>query len=191
MIRKVFTKATVARGAAIAGSAALAGILVVSGSRAAFTDTTENPTNTWDAATLNLTDGDSNSAMFTASGLVPGDVVRGSITVDYVDDAAQVDIKMYGAGFTDTLSLGDKLNLSIGTSLDGTEIYSGTLADFASTYTDFSNGDSDAAWADVAPGFSDTFYFKVQLDPSADDTYQGGTAGIDFVWEAQSNATQS
>lgn len=70
----------------IAGAAA--GVVLVSGivlqvSSAAFTDTTENAGNSWEAGTVVLSDSRSGTAMFTAENMVPGDGDTQCIDVTY------------------------------------------------------------------------------------------------------------
>ena len=129
--------------------------------------------------------------------MVPGDSDSGSIVVTYNGDAASVDVEMYATDYTSTddgapvtpEDFGELLNLTVGTTVGGSEVYSGTVAGFAASYTDFATG--AGTWDAIAPGASRTFYIEVELDPSAGDAHQDGNAGVSFVWEAQTNATQS
>jgi hypothetical protein len=191
------TKATWARGLAIAGSLLLVSIMVVGGSRAAFTGDTSNDGNTWTAAEVLISDDDNGSALFETDLMVPGDVVRNDIEVTYDGTAASVDVRLYGEGYTSSddgndpaEDFGDVLNVKIGTTAGGSQVFNGTLAEFADEHTDFAAGEA-TIWEDAAPEDSLTYYFEVELDEDASDDHQLGTAGINFVWEAQSNATRS
>jgi hypothetical protein len=190
------SKATWARGLAIAGSLLLVSLMVIAGSRAAFTDTTENEGNTWEAAEVSITDDDDGAALFETELMVPGDVVSNSITVTYNGNAESVDVRLYAEGYgssddggTPAEDFAENLNLKIGTAAGGSQVFSGTLADFAATEIDFDT--SSDTWNDVAPETDRTYHFEVELDEDTSDDHQGGDAGVTFVWEAQSNPTQS
>jgi hypothetical protein len=68
----------------------------------------------------------------------------------------------------------------------GASVYSGTLAAFGSSATDFATGQGN--WAPTGTG-SETrvFQFTYTLAANTPDTAQGGTAAIGFTWEAQNS----
>ena len=82
--------------AAVPAAFLLSGALVWEASYAAFTDTTSNDNNSWTAGSVTITDNDGGSALFTASGLVPGTTGARCITVTY-SGTVTADIAMTAA----------------------------------------------------------------------------------------------
>ncbi len=175
---------------------ALSAVMVWQASYSAFSATTENPGNTWSSGSLTLGDSDSGMALFTAENLVPGSTETQCIRVTSTASAPS-SVELYGAGLTDSKDLGDWLDLDVtqgtgnatgGSCADfsplgsGASVYSGTVSGF--TATGFSNGYGN--WAPAAGNASRTFMFTYEVNSSAPDSTQGGTAGLTFVWEAQS-----
>jgi hypothetical protein len=187
---------------AFALSLLLVGFLVVTGSRAAFTATTDNTGNSWAAGTVHLFD-DAESVMFDASGLAGGDVLENCIEVTY-DGTLAANVVLYAANLTPGLDEFLDLRIEIGNSAgwagtatadgeaacDGTFssedlVYDGTLADFALDYSAFSDFDfasGDFGW-DTTDGLVKTYYFVVTVQD--DNAAQGLDSQVDFVWEAQ------
>src|SRR5690606_26071227 len=71
--------------------------LVYRASTAAFTATTENGTNTWQAGSISLSDDDSGSAMFNATGLTPASTGSRCIVVSYTG-TVPASVSLWGAG---------------------------------------------------------------------------------------------
>jgi predicted ribosomally synthesized peptide with SipW-like signal peptide len=184
----IVSRANLARGGAVLLAALLVGLLVLSGTRAAFTDTTRNDGNSWDTGLITLND-DAQAAMFSATGMVPGDVVTNSIEVTNDSTVASVDVRLYSENLADSDGLAEHLNLKVGTTSGGSDIYDGDVAGFAAAHTTFGNGADN--WDGVAPEATRDYHFEVELDPSTPDAFQGASAEVDFVWEAHSNATKS
>jgi hypothetical protein len=194
-----------ARSARLAGAvAALAGVagcaaVVWHASYAAFSATTANPTNTWAAGTVALSDDDSNTAMFTAANLKPAATGTKCIAVTSTGTLPSA-VKLYGTAPTSTNGLAGYLNLTVtqGTGGgsgsctgftplgSGASVYTGTLAAFGSTATSYATG--LGSWTPTGTG-SETrvFQFTYTLDPATPNTAQGGTAAIGFTWEAQNS----
>lgn len=185
-------------GALLAGLAGSA-LIVWQASYSAFSATTSNPTNNWSAGTVALSDDDSNTAMFTASGLKPGSTGTKCIAVTSTGTLPSA-VKLYGTSYSGTNVLSQNINLTVvqgtgggfasctgftplGT---GATVYSGTLAGFASAATNFGSG--LGTWAPTGTG-SETrsFQFTYTVDPATPNTAQGGTAAIGFTWEAQNS----
>jgi hypothetical protein len=76
-----------------------------------------------------------------------------------------------------------------GFSPDGADLYNGTLANFASTYTNWSNGLLDAgpgAASSWVNGNSAVYRFTLTLQSSAPDAAQNLSTGSHaFTWEAR------
>lgn len=170
---------------AVLFSLMLISLLVMTNSRAAFTAATQTE-GSWSSATVDISQ-NRGATLFDVNGMVPGDVVEETVEVTYTGSAASVDVNLYGEDHSDENSLSQHLNLKIGTSPGGGEFYDGTLADFASSHTDFDSGVN--GWDDVAPSDTRVYYFEVEFDASATVAQEGSAASITFVWEAQSNPT--
>lgn len=187
----------------------LASFSILTTSRAAFTDTTDNNGNDFAAGTVAISDDDSGSVLFDISNFNPGDSFENCIVVQY-DGSLDADVRLYGANLSTTTAqnLAPQLNLTIeegtgsafvATELGGNEgdctgfVASSTLTgvgetidSFATNYTNFGNGLS--SWAPLG-GSSDTrtYRFVVELDAGVPNSFQGMDAQIDFVWEAQNS----
>ena len=187
----------------------LASFSILTTSRAAFTDTTDNTGNDFAAGTVAISDDDSGSVLFDVGNFTPGDSFENCIVVQY-DGSLDADVRFYGANLATTtaLNLAPQLNLTVeegtgsaflATELGGNEgdctgfVASSTLTaggetldSFATGYTDFATGLS--AWAPLGSS-SDTrtYRFVVELDAGAPNTFQGMDAQFDFIWEAQNS----
>ena len=175
---------------AVLGAFLLVSALVVTGSRAAFFDTTDNAANNWAAGTVTITDDDVGAAMFNASNMKPGDTVTNCIVLTYSGSLVPADVRLYGvSGGT---GLDAYLDLTIDEGSGGvfgnctgfilsTTPFSGTLASFAATHTNFTNG--VAGWSPAATPESKTYRFTLTLQDN--NLAQGLNATGTFTWEAQ------
>src|SRR5438105_4220562 len=182
----------------VVGSVAIVGSLATF---SAFSSTTSNDGNSFSTGTVTLSDNDSNTAMYTVNNAKPGDSATACITVTY-GGSLGANVKLYtsstigslGSHLTLTVTQGTG-TVSFGSSCtnftpdsSGAQVYSGTLSNFASTYTGFSTGLSltnssgSTAWAT-----NDARVYKFQISlPSADTTGGGLSTGThSFTWEAQ------
>lgn len=148
---------------------------------AAWTDTTDNTGNSWATGSVSLTDDDLGVAMFTVTDMVPGDIVENSITVTN-DSTVPLDVRLYSANLLNLDLLAQHLNFKVGTTAGAGDIYDGTLLAFATTFVDFASG---TAVIDLAAAGTQTYHFWVELDSLTSDTFQAASAGIDFIWEGQ------
>jgi predicted ribosomally synthesized peptide with SipW-like signal peptide len=87
----------------------LVGVVAAIGTWSAFSSTTQNPGNSFTAGTVSLSDNDSDSAMFTVTGMVPGVTETGCIKVSYTGTLTS-NVRLYGST---TGALGEYLNLKI------------------------------------------------------------------------------
>jgi hypothetical protein len=185
-------RARIARAGAPIAAFLMVGALVVVGSRAAFTATTDNASNSWTSGTVVLTDDDSGSAMFNVTGMKPGSSSVKCITVTYSGSLTPADVKLYGTVAGTGLATHLTTSIEIGTggsfssctgfTADST-LYSGTLASFGSTYTNWASG--LANWSPASNPESRTFRFTTTLPSNASNTAQGLNASATFTWEAQ------
>ena len=180
--------------AAVALSFILIALLVVTSSRAAFVAQSENVTNQVTAAAVDLTDNDSGTAMFTSvPTMVPLTNVDRCIDVTYTGSVDPAMVMLY-INAPPTGGLAPFLNLTIDIGADTNDafrtcntfvasanVYTGTLADFATNRTSYANG--VATW-DPGPGTETrTFRFRVavQNDPLA----EGLSSTFGFSWETK------
>lgn len=175
----------------------LSALLVWQASHAAFSDSTSNPDNNWQAGSVTLTDDDAGSALFDAKNLTPRDSAERCIVGTY-EGSVPAELKLYGENASSTKDLDGHLHLEIVagtggsfgscegfTPHDAPKVYDGTLANFASTYTNYASG---IAIGETTGNGSEsmTYRFRYTLAKTAPNSVQGGTAGIGFTWEAKS-----
>jgi hypothetical protein len=170
----------------------LVGALVVVGSRAAFSATTDNASNSWTAGTVVLADDDTGSAMFNVTAMKPGASSVKCITVTYSGTLTPADIKLYGtvAGtglatyLTTTIEIGTGGSFASCTGFTpGSTLYNSTLASFGTTYTNWASG--LANWSPASTPDSRTLRFTTTLPSGVSNAAQGLTASATFTWEAQ------
>jgi hypothetical protein len=183
----------------------ISGALVSQSSYSAFNATTANPANNWAAGSVVLADDDGGStAMFNAVNLKPGSTGSKCIVVTSSGTLASA-VKLYATGYNTTtaatVAFGTYLDLVIDDVTDGTfastsaeclalapigtNDFTGTLASFASSKTNFGNGVSD--WAPAAGSVSRTYRVTYTLNASTPNTAQLGNAQVGFTWEAQNS----
>ena len=175
----------------------LSGAVVLTASRAAFSDTTSNSNNSFTTGTVDLIDDDSGSAAFTVSNMVPGQTVIRCILVTYQGTIVNTGpVRLYSGGFTDSGTLGSHLNLTVeegtggnfssctGFTASGT-IESATLTQFNIDHTNYPNG--AGTWDPSGTPESRTYRITVQVSPSAPSLQQGqSVTNLVFTWETQS-----
>ena len=181
----------------LAGAAGLVGL----GTYSAFSATTANSGNNITAGTVVLGDNDSGSAMYNVTNAKPGDSVQQCIKVNYTGSLAST-VKLYTTSSIG--ALGPYIDVQIrtgsgsptfpgctGFTPDASDIYSGTLANFGTTYNSYANGLLDAgpgnntSWVN---GDSVVYRFTLTLQASAPDAAQGTTTGSHaFTFEARNS----
>ncbi|GAA1485060.1 TasA family protein [Brachybacterium fresconis] len=177
--------AQIAKWGSIPAGLALSSLLIWQASYAAFSDTTDNPGSNWEAGKVEITDDDAGAAMFSASALAPGDTGTNDITTTY-SGTLDANTKLYGSQSATTNDLAQYIQLEVTeTGAEPSTVYTGTLADFSSSHTDYASG-IDLGSATGGSDESVTYEFTYTLSSEAPDSAQGGTAGVDFIWEAQS-----
>jgi hypothetical protein len=178
--------------------AALATVLVAVGvtgaSGANFNASSANPSNTFTAGTLTMSNSNAGVAILNASDMRPGapattglvDIANtGSLTSPFVLTKGTV---------VDSISTGamsTKLNLKVvdcgvfspaAPTCDVADpvIYSGKIANMGTA------GYPVAALGSFAQNVKHRYEFSVDLDGTADDTFQGGKSVVQFLWSATS-----
>jgi hypothetical protein len=179
----------------------LAATAIAAATWSSFSKTSANPSNSFSAGTVSLGDNDAGSSVLSLSSVRPGGTSSGCIRATYNGSLSSA-VHLYGST---TGSLAQYLTLTItrGTetapsfpscstfSADATNyigsgagvIYSGTLANFSSTNTDYATGLVDpSTWSS---GNSHSFKFTLTLPSGAAAAAQGLSSTAAFTWEAQ------
>jgi hypothetical protein len=161
----------------------------VMGSGADFTATSANPSNVYSAGTLTMGNSQAGTAIFSASNLRPGGAAQtGTVDIENTGSLSG-DFTVVRGTVTNTDTgnpLAAKLNMTVvdcGTFAgatppscsDGDEVtkYTGTLAAMGTTTLSTYNA-----------GDKHRYEFRVALDSSADDAYQGDSATAAFNFNA-------
>jgi len=188
-------------------SAVACGLAVVVAGAAtwsSFAQTTANPSNSFSAGTVAISDNDAGTTL-SIPALSPGVSSSGCIKVTYTGSLASA-VRMYAST---TGALAQYLNLTItrgtqtsptfpsctGFSADSANyigagagvMYSGTLSNLASSYTNFASGLVDApgspqSWSG---GSAHSYMLTVSLPAGAPSAAQGLSSTATFTWEAQ------
>ena len=188
-------------------SAVACGLAVVVAGAAtwsSFAQTTANPSNSFSAGTVAISDNDAGTTL-SIPALSPGVSSSGCIKVTYTGSLASA-VRMYAST---TGALAQYLNLTItrgtqtsptfpsctGFSADSANyigagagvMYSGTLSNLASSYTNFASGLVDApgspqSWSG---GSAHSYMLTVSLPAGMPSAAQGLSSTATFTWEAQ------
>lgn len=170
--------------------------VVATSSYAAFSATTDNPTNNWSAGTVSLSDDDGGTAMFTAQKLKPGATGTKCITVTSAGTLPGK-VVLYGTAPSTTKGLADAITLKVEQGTGGSfascaeftaakEIFTGSLATFGAAHTNYATGVGD--WATTgSPAESKTYRITYTLGADTPNSAQGGTASVGLTWEAQNS----
>jgi predicted ribosomally synthesized peptide with SipW-like signal peptide len=171
------------------------------GTYAAFSGTTSNPSNAFAAGTVALSDNDAGGSLLSLSNATPGNSSTGCIKITY-SGSLNANVHLYGSA---TASLPTYLTLTVTRGTDSSPsfascsnftadatnyigsgagvIYSGNLSAFPSTYAggvvDPTSG-SPATWS-TSDAHSYKFVVTVQNNAAA----QGLSSTASFTWEAR------
>ena len=177
------------RATGIATALLMVTILTMARSNAAFVDTTDNTGSSFTTGTVVLTDDDAGVALFTATGMTPGNPVVECITVTYSGSELPAPVRLYGAttGGLDTY-LDTTIEVGTGGSFGDctgfaptATVFNDTLENFSASHTDWATG--LATFTAAANPTSRTF--RVTVDVQNNPAAQGLTSSADFTFEAQ------
>jgi spore coat-associated protein N len=159
-------------------------------SLALFTSTAASSGNAFTSGTVVIGVTPASTAI-TATNMMPGDTVNGSLTVSNTG-TAQLRYAMSSASTnTDTKSLRDQLQLTVksaGTSctaFDGTSLFSGALsaAAFGSVTAGQQTGDRT-----LNAGANEVLCFRVTLPAATGNAFQGASTTATFTFDAEQTA---
>ena len=181
------------------------GALVGVGTLSAFSSSTSNSGNNFDAGTVYITDNDAGSALYNVTNQKPGDTVVSCIKVTY-GGTLGADVRLYETGAINTVGQYVNLKVEKGTSsgnpsfpgcgtftadASGGTVYNGTLTGFATTYNSYANGASVYPGSQTAWNANDTAVFRFTVSMQDNNSANGQGAGAmqsgshSFTWEAR------
>jgi Camelysin metallo-endopeptidase len=187
-MRKIFLTCGV-----LAAVTAVAGFATFS----AFSSTTANSGNTFDAGSVVLGDNDLGAAMYTVSNQKPGQSTVKCIKLTYTG-TLDADVKLYTTTSVNASAQYIDLVVEKGTSDTSTfpncgtfssqsTLYTGTLANFASTKNSYANG--IAAYPGSATKWvaNDALVYRFTVSVQDSNSAQGASSGSHaFTWQANS-----
>jgi Camelysin metallo-endopeptidase len=176
------------------------GSLAAMGVFGAFSGTTTNAGNTITAGTVALADNDAGAAMYSITNAKPGESVSKCIKVTYTG-SLDADVRIYTTSTIGALGQYVDLTITPGTQTTSTfpsctgftpdsggALYTGTLANFATTKGSYANGVVDYPGAGTKWAANESVVYQVSatLQSSAPEAAQGATTGAHtFTWEAR------
>jgi hypothetical protein len=164
---------------------ALAAVGVAVGAGADFTAQTANPSNTFSAGSLSMSNDKDNAAIFAPSNLVPGGPAQSGEVVIKNTGSVEGTFSLTRSVLTNSDAanpLADKINLVVRDCGTGTcdagdpAVYTGTLADLTAAQP----------LGVFAAGDEHRYEFSASLDSSAGDAHQGDSSTATFQWDAVS-----
>lgn len=167
-------------------------VLALSSTWSAFTSTTSNSGNSFEAGTIAITDDDAGTAMFAVGGLLPGDSVQRCINVTNAGSTAFTSVALAGAP---SGALASALHLTIDRGTGAAGGAGSGCAGFSAVASAIIDTTLDAVPTTVSPlvdtsswnaGATRSYRFTVTLDAAAGNAMQGATAAADFTWQASS-----
>lgn len=175
--------------AALATVAAASALTVASGAN--FTAQAANPANTFATGTLSIDAGSPSAAVFSAAGVRPGDATTGTVDIANsgslsgaftLERSAPVDSDQgHPLSARLQVTVVDCGSFAAGTpTCDGADPvrYSGTLAQMGTA------GHAIDPLGTFAAGEKRWFQFRVVLDATAGNEYQGASSSVEFTWHA-------
>jgi hypothetical protein len=166
-----------------------------------FSATTQNTGNEFVSGTVSFSNNSAGQAMYNITGAKPGQTATKCIKATYTGSLAAA-VKLYTNSTAGPLAPYVNLTITQGTDSStsfpscgsftadsGGQLYSGTLSNFESTYTNYSNGLStgpgspSGTWSNAS---AVVYQFVVTLDANAPNSAQATSSGVHgFIWEAQ------
>ena len=181
------------------------GALVGVGTLSAFSSSTQNSGNNFDAGTVYISDNDAGSALYNVTNRKPGDTVTSCILVTYGGTLAS-DVHLYTPSTIN--AVGQYINLTIekGTSTGagafpncgtftpdttGGTVYNGTLSGFATAHNSYANGSPVVPGSQTGWNQNDSLVFRFTLSMQDNNNANGQGLGAlqsgthSFTWESR------
>ena len=172
--------------AALATVLAAVGVTVASG--ADFTAQSANPANVFSTGTLTMSNSRPDAAVLTASGLRPGESKDG--TVDIANTGSLSGVFTLARGALNDSDGGTPLSSKLNAVIDDCGAFDGTTepvcgdGDDVNRYTGTVKDMTTHALGTFSGGEKHRYRFRVTLDGSANNAYQGDSSTVGFVWNA-------
>jgi len=176
------------------------GSLAAMGVFGAFSSTTTNAGNTITAGTVAIADNDAGAAMYSLTSAKPGESVSKCIKITYTG-SLDSDVHIYTSSTIGSLGQYVELTITPGSQTtptfpsctgftpdSGGALYTGTLANFATTKNSYANGVVDYPGTGTKWAANESVVYQVTatLQSSAPEAAQGATTGAHtFTWEAR------
>ena len=180
----------------------VAGSIIASAVFSAFSATTSNPGNQFQAGTVSISDNDAGAAMYNILAAAPGSTTSKCIKVTF-DGTLPSAVKLYtAAGITGLPASSQYIDLTItpGTQASptfpnctgftpdaGGAVYTGTIQDWRTNHNAWSNGlavnnpSASSTWNQ-----NDAVVYKFDVSVQNVPAAQGADSGVhDFTWESQ------
>ena len=164
--------------------------LVWQQSDAALTDAVDNAGNSWSSARVGIGT-DLQLPMFSEVNMAPAHPVARCVTITYTGDVPAA-VRIYTTPDSFTGDGADYLDLTVEEGSGGSagscagfvssSTYTGSLADFVTTHTDFASG--VGAFAPTGPA-SITYRLTVTVRDDETSGQQQRSSAVSFTWEAQ------
>jgi hypothetical protein len=176
--------------AVLMGALTLVSVGATASSLALFTSQTTNTGNTFTAGTIVLGTSPA-TALLTASALMPGDTINGTLVVTNSGTGALRYAMSSSSTNADGKNLATQMTLDVKTvgtgcvNFDGTAVYTGSLnaAAFGSSATGAQAGDRA-----LAAAASETLCFRASLPLATGNTFQGAATTTTFTFDAEQTA---
>jgi spore coat-associated protein N len=153
-----------------------------------FTASSANPVNTFSTGTLTMSNSSADAAVLTAAGLRPGDSKDGTVDIANTGSLSG-NFSVGRSTLTNTDStnpLSGKLNLVITDcgAFDGATAPACGNGDDLPKYTGTVAAMASHSLGSFAGGEKHRYQFRVTLDGTAGNEYQGDSSTVTFVWSA-------
>jgi len=160
----------------------------VVGSGADFTASSANPTNTFAAGTLSIVNSQEGQAVLSASDLRPGEAARTGV-VDIRNSGSLDGAFTLVRGAVSNSDAGNPLDAKLNVTVVDCGTFSGGNAPSCDggdpvRYTGTLAAMGTSSLGTYAAGAEHRYRFEVALDGSAGNAYQGGSATVEFDFEA-------
>ena len=156
--------------------------LVGVGTMAYFSDAETSTGNTFAAGTVDLALTGGEPLPFQITGMAPGDTVTGTVTVT---NSGTLELRYAMTTTPDANSILDEQLTVVITDADGVELYSGVLSNAGIGNPAQGEQSGDRV---LAAGGSEILTFTVTLPAGSDNTYQGLSCVVNFVFNAEQTA---
>jgi hypothetical protein len=176
----------------LALAAIVAGTLATFG---AFSSTTTNPGNSFTAGSVSIGDNDGGTALYNLSNQKPGVLTDKCVRVTYTGTLDSI-VHLYASAVTAggqyvdlaiTSGTGTQANCAdFAADASGSGVYTGTLKNFADTYTSFATGLADNPLVATKWVTNDAVTYRFRVSVQDNNAAQGATTGThSFTWETQ------